>query len=1163
MTKVQLKKAIPIIGAISSGKSFFVDSLLGLDILESESKITTKFVCIIQHHKNLKEPRFYQINLSEKDLDENNMMVYEGTLKGDIITGHEKIKTKIKEINNLQKNIPNDQIKYEDLFYVLEIQIKNIKNEKLLDNYDFYDIPGLDEYIPDQEEDKNKNDLIPKNDNEKLNDKMKYIEGLFKYFKSKIDFGVFVINAESAYANSSKEVILNVANTIKPKKIHNYLIILNKIDRQSEPNITIKKVKSIITNNLLNEMNLSDNKFIPLDSRQLKHQTLMKENFENFLTFLFNQYFSKSVIPFKDNREGSEEEKKFNTKNYTFFDFLSEFVTKGKEENQIDEYLEELEEKFNNNYDFDELKLNEIIENIKKQEKYKINFGIDLENDDNINLFKCLYICFKEQINMPYSNDVNSVFSYFDKVVDDLDKYFYDELAPPPAQLISQDFRTQFENFTKKFKRFHEENKNFQIIGDLNISIEQLYNYIENQQIIYIGIFGNSSTGKSVIFNNIFGIDILTVNENECTKRGIIIEEGQNVAMYVATSEIKKLNGRGFNIFKRKECIAVGEDNVRDMLEQLNNYYAEETDNGEFNFFIISLPIKFFDEINLEPEIRKSIKFIDLPGYNTSKANNFIYEPVIESISCFLMVFKASSIGSTDNLKSASIYQNLKYKSKRAVKSLNDSEFLKCCLFIMNLWDDELPTEENLRDWSNTIKKFILKVFVDDDNVNFNLTYLNALLYHNFLDNEKFYSNYESLQEYILYQYNNKSFKFGKKSFIKFFAETLKKDIKEIFKIKETSIKQILKDNFDSEIYKRMNMLFQNSSDITGFIPENDKDYEKNLKETCSYLSYIQKNIKNTSDYKNSHIETFFKDLSNKIVFSRELVNKDFKEHLINAIDIFNIFFNIDIENQNQEKKEEFIKESLRLYQQLEKCFQSYDFDKIFNTFISKIELFFMVMSANVDDLLEKNNKDIEKILKDIIEEYKTILGKFQEELKEYYEKFIKSVEEIYNALVQYLELETPKINSEITTNYGFKAHGGALLGKIGLFYGAMITLTVIEGIFPPLVLLTIPAGIALGYFFGGKIFEHIHKIFNKKAKLIDALNNMKNSQIDEIKLMQKRFMRDLNDKIETIKNNIMSLINVKVLELSNKSNETKQFYTQLKNDYENLLKSIKNEFNI
>ena len=217
MSKINLRKAIPIIGAISSGKSFFVDSLLGLNILESESSITTKFVCIIQHHKNLKEPKFYQINLIEKILDENNMMIYDAEIKGEIITGYNTIKEKIKEINRVQKEIPSDKIKYEELFYVLEIEIKNIKNEQLLNNYDFYDIPGLDEYIPEKINTSKLDDKTSEPNKEKSKEKMKYIEGLFKYFKSRIDFGVFVINAESAYANASKEVISNVAITIKPK----------------------------------------------------------------------------------------------------------------------------------------------------------------------------------------------------------------------------------------------------------------------------------------------------------------------------------------------------------------------------------------------------------------------------------------------------------------------------------------------------------------------------------------------------------------------------------------------------------------------------------------------------------------------------------------------------------------------------------------------------------------------------------------------------------------------------------------------------------------------------------------------------------------------------------------------------------------------------------
>ena len=610
MSKCNLRKAIPIIGAISSGKSFFVDSLLGLNILQSESSITTKFVCIIQHHKNLKEPKFYQINLIEKNLDENNMMIYDAEIKGEIITGYNTIKEKIKEINRVQKEIPSDKIKYEELFYVLEIEIKNIKNEQLLNNYDFYDIPGLDEYIPEKINTSKLDDKTSEPNKEKSKEKMKYIEGLFKYFKSRIDFGVFVINAESAYANASKEVISNVAITIKPKKIRNYLIVLNKIDRQSEPKVTINKVKSIITNNLLDQINLSNNVFLPLDSRQLKHQTLMREHFEDYLFFLFNQYFAKSVIPFKDNREGTEEENKYNTKKYSFQDFLRDYLTEGKGEDQIEEYFEEMEEKFSNNdYNIDELKINEIYEKIKKQENYIINFGIDPDDDETLKIMKSLYINFKEQKNIPYSDNVNSVFNYFDNILNNLNKNSDDEITQLPAQLIPQDFRTQFENFANKFKRFHEENKKFQIIGELSNSIEQLYNYIENQQIIYIGIFGNSSTGKSLIFNNLFGIDILTVNEGECTKRGIIIEDGENIAMYKGLSEVKKLNGRDFNIFKRSDVIAIGEENVRERLKELNTYYAKDTDNNTFDFFIISLPIKFFEEIKLDKETRRSIKF--------------------------------------------------------------------------------------------------------------------------------------------------------------------------------------------------------------------------------------------------------------------------------------------------------------------------------------------------------------------------------------------------------------------------------------------------------------------------------------------------------------------------------------------------------------------------
>ena len=1111
MSAVKLRKAIPIIGTISSGKSLFLDSLLGLDLLESQSNTTTKFVCIIQHHKNLKEPKFYQISLIDKKFDENKMLIYEGALKGEIIKGKEIIREKIKEINRIQKEIPGDKIKFDDLFYVLEIEMKNIKNEELLNNYDFYDIPGLDEYI---------------------NDKYAYIEELFKYFKGRIDFGVFVLNSQNAYFNSTKNVIFNVANYIKPKKIKNYLIILNKIDRQSKPEITIKKLKSLITNNLLDELNLSNNIFLPLDSRQLLHQTLIKESFEHYLLFLFNEYIDKSVIPFKDKDKQSKEENKYYTENYSFLEFLDDRLKDLEDICQIEE-KDILEEIFNENYDFEMLKIEEILEKIKHQETYKIKIDIDIDEEDSIKTLKALYVCFKERKYFPQSKNVNDVFNFFNDVLNNLNKKSVNEILPTSNQIITQDFKIQFENFIKKFKRFYGENKNFKIIEELSKSIEQLYNYIENQKIIYIGIFGNSSTGKSVIYNNLFKRDILPVNESECTKRGIIIEDSNNIAMYKAKAEIKNLNGWEFNIFKKEECIASDEKSVKEMLEELNTEYANRTDKKELNYFIITLPIKFFDEIKLDKEIRKNVKFIDLPGYNTNESTHFLYEPVIKTISCFLITFKADSMGSSDNSKTYSIYKNLKFKSERAVQSLNDYEFIKCCLFIINLWDKETPDKKNLNEWQNSIKRNIINIFGD---IYINISYLNALTYHNYLYEEKYYYNFTYLMNQILSKYNLKgSQKRQKKTFIQFFAYTLKKSIIDSFGIKEKQINELNLNEIDKKIYEQIDLLFKNSCDITGFFPKKEKDYNKYLNEICLYLTYAQKNIRKINNYKESYIEKFHNDLSEKIKFSNELVDIDFKEHLANTINILNVFFNIDINNQNKETKDKFIKESKALYEKLKECFKSFYFGNIFDSFLYETNLFYEVKIKYFEQILYLDIDDIDKKINEINEEYKTIKDRFEEKIKKKYEEFIDSIKKIYREIVRCLDLdkfEKKEIKNMENDNPFF-----SFFSKI----------------FSPFSFLPI-------FVFAKTIYE---LIVSKRERLIEKLNEIKNNQLKEIGLYKERFLRDLENKKNELENYALTLINIKILELKANKEEIKEFYIQLEKDYKALLNTIKSKFKI
>jgi len=81
MSEIPSRKSIPIIGAISCGKSLFLDSLLGLDLLEIKSTTSSKFVCIIRHNNNLTSPIFYHIKLKESGKDTKTGMTNTKLLK--------------------------------------------------------------------------------------------------------------------------------------------------------------------------------------------------------------------------------------------------------------------------------------------------------------------------------------------------------------------------------------------------------------------------------------------------------------------------------------------------------------------------------------------------------------------------------------------------------------------------------------------------------------------------------------------------------------------------------------------------------------------------------------------------------------------------------------------------------------------------------------------------------------------------------------------------------------------------------------------------------------------------------------------------------------------------------------------------------------------------
>ena len=137
---IEAKKGMVVIGMISSGKSTFLNSIFGFNFLQTNDNITTKFICVIRYNPNLKESKFYKLKLINKKekIDEYTYLKDGGEYLGKTI-----IKNKIKSIND--ENHSSIEPKYEDLFWMLEVNTIPLENKEFMEKYDFYDIPGLDE----------------------------------------------------------------------------------------------------------------------------------------------------------------------------------------------------------------------------------------------------------------------------------------------------------------------------------------------------------------------------------------------------------------------------------------------------------------------------------------------------------------------------------------------------------------------------------------------------------------------------------------------------------------------------------------------------------------------------------------------------------------------------------------------------------------------------------------------------------------------------------------------------------------------------------------------------------------------------------------------------------------------------------------------------------
>ena len=917
--KIEERRGIIVIGMISSGKSTFLNSLLGITYLETKDDVTTKFVTIIRYNENLKKPKFYHLkvikennNIEQKQKNENLINIENNTDKenlyyfikdGEESIGEKNIIKKIEEINKAEKG--NQEPKYENLFYMLETNITNIENKEFLKEHDFYDIPGLNEYIVSnkkevkeekKEEEKNKNSNQRNEDIEETEEDMRYIKGIFQYLKKKIEREIIIFSSETYYKPQNIQIIKEIKKELNTP-IYGNLVILNKIDICDDREKTIANCKQFFVNYCESDIfNIFKNTFVPLNSIQFKNEILMKNNYENYYLYYFNKYIEKYE------RLSEEESKKI--KKIPFIEFIMNEITKGIKKEDQKVFINNLIENFDNDY-LDTIK--KVYEKVKKNSNETIDYGInfdkeeDEDDDENESLviMKAFYQNYLEKINIPkYSESVQLILDYFNKFNEFKDKNPTKiENIPLSEEIVQNNDQKAIEILKKifdKLKKYVNEYDKDNIINILNENLYMMEKFILNDRKIYIPFIGVSSAGKSTILNCIVGYKLFPEAKEECTTRGIIIEYSDKVELY----ETQIDSERNYYVFSPKTKVADGYKDVRDYLKSLNYRYSK---NESKHFYIVKTTMKGFDDFGFSDELKKRILLVDLPGSDTKdnqfnskdRHNKSVYEKLLSISSSFVYINKGRAINETNNqtlLKK--LYSNIQGSSR-----LEGNDYLKACLFTINLFSRVSKEELNLVQ----IKKDLSTILFNtpDNYEQINAIYFNAKNFYDYLLNFYLLQDHEAtLDKYEeIYKNTDNHPIFGKDNFIKFSLKQLKQKLKDLgIKYKEKEI-----ENCSPEFLQKIEKIFKEKTEnLKESLADSDK---KNIKQIANMFNFLKdENVYTQMDaYKNSYCHDFLDILKNQIEFSKTYKDEDYIKKLKAILKYFDTFFSKDIKDSKNE----------------------------------------------------------------------------------------------------------------------------------------------------------------------------------------------------------------------------------------------------------------------
>ena len=303
---------IPILGSSNTGKSSFINCLLGKNILPCDSSECTRRAIIIRYLENKEKTSLYSIKFNS--CENLNDIYYYYTKKELISENLEEIKEILSILN---ESFPTEE---KDSFLLLEINIKFLENSKVIKKSDvcFVDFPGHNTF---------NNSFFDNN----IYQKVLKMSSFFVY-----------INSGKAFKEDSNKMLLSTIykdvinirkSDINSKQfIELCLFIFNKVDILDEKERDLNNINKEIKETL--EIQGNDDKI----------------NCSFFSSQLYLDYLSKI------------EEYKINRVIELFKNFLSQFNFKGynifggKEKS----FKEFVEKKFETNFKDDDFDLNKI-----------------------------------------------------------------------------------------------------------------------------------------------------------------------------------------------------------------------------------------------------------------------------------------------------------------------------------------------------------------------------------------------------------------------------------------------------------------------------------------------------------------------------------------------------------------------------------------------------------------------------------------------------------------------------------------------------------------------------------------------------------------------------------------------------------------------------------